>query len=47
MASDLKKINIKNIEARREFRDSLKHIARCVLWLPEALSLRGAKKGIP
>jgi hypothetical protein len=43
MASDLRKENVKNIEAHREFKDLLKHAARYILWLPGARSLRANK----
>jgi hypothetical protein len=41
---DAKRTNKKNVEAHRDFSDLEKHAARYNLWLPEAISLRDAKR---
>lgn len=37
---DIKKINTKEQESFRNFKDELKHISRCTLWLPVAIELK-------
>ena len=44
MASELRKVNRRSIEAYKEFGGTLKHAARCILWLPEAKALKLQKR---
>lgn len=42
--SDIKKVNEKTIDAYSDFGGLIKHTARCLLWLPEAQTLKREKK---
>lgn len=44
MNANLRKTNQKTIEAYRDFGDELKHVARYLLWLPEAKRLKSEKQ---
>ena len=44
MSNELRRVNQKSVEAYKEFGDPLKHVARYVLWLPEARGLREQKR---
>jgi hypothetical protein len=43
MASEIKKVNQKSVEAYHEFGGIIKHAARYNLWLPEAITLKQEK----
>ena len=41
--SDIKKINERTVDSYADFSGLIKHVARCILWLPEAKALKQEK----